>query len=172
MESGAVFSDDRVYRYFLYRRWNVYLPVVNFIGLNPSTADEEQDDPTIRRCIAFARDWGYGAVWMTNLYAFRSTDPKVLRWMRLEEANGSENDHHLARRGNAADLVIVAWGAHGLQRRNRARDVLRLLYGKTLHCLRVTKGGHPSHPLYLPKNLTPTLYRGSSNVVSQDVGHA
>ena len=71
-------SDDRRYRYELSRIWDAALPPVLFVGMNPSTADEEQDDPTIRRCIRFARDWGYGGLLMGNLYALRATDPQEL----------------------------------------------------------------------------------------------
>lgn len=82
-----------------------------FVGLNPSTADELLDDPTIRRCVAFARSWGYGALCMTNLFAFRATDPDVMK--SADDPVGPENDQHLQDLANGASVVIAAWGVHG-----------------------------------------------------------
>lgn len=125
-----------------------------FIGLNPSTADETLDDPTIRRCIAFAKAWGYGGLCMANLFAFRATDPAV---MKAHPAPiGPENDMKLTMLAVDAGIVIAAWGAHGTHL-GRGERVKHALAAK-LHYLRLTKDGHPGHPLYLPKTLTPQLW--------------
>ena len=91
IKSDASFSKDRIHRYTLYRVWNEELPKVLFIGLNPSTATETKNDPTIRRCMGYAKDWGYGSYIMGNIFAFRSTDPKNLR--KTHDPIGSETDH-------------------------------------------------------------------------------
>jgi hypothetical protein len=160
--TGAVFSEDRTWRYSLYRRWDHSLPYVNFIGLNPSTADEEKDDATIRRVINYARAWGFGALVMTNLYAYRSTDPRVLRWLRLDEAVGPENDTWLLHEATYAGLIILGWGNTGLHH-HRGRDVIRLLNGLPLHYIQRNKDGSPAHPLYLSKALTPLPWPGKES---------
>lgn len=123
-----------------------------FVGLNPSTADETRDDPTIRRCMAFAKAWGYGGLCMTNLFSFRATDPKDMK--AAADPVGPENDAHLLALAEGAGVIIAAWGANGTHK-GRDKDVRKLL--PTLYCLAMTKGGHPGHPLYLPKILTPQL---------------
>lgn len=141
--SGAAFSACGRYRYALWRRWGAG-PGVAFIGLNPSTADHEMDDPTIRRCIGFARQWGFGSVSVFNLFAFRATKPDELR---LAEAPvGPENDRWLRNAGSVERLVVAAWGVHG-SHRGRDRRARALL--PDLSCLGITQGGHPRHPLYL-----------------------
>lgn len=151
----CAFSEDRRYRYVLWRRWggprSRYLMV---IGLNPSTADETNDDPTIRRCIGFAKAWGFDALCMANLFAFRATDPAVMK----AEADpiGPEGSIWLTRLAHGADMVLAAWGAHG-PHAGRAEIVYRMLTGAgyPLHALGFTKDGHPRHPLYMPKSAVP-----------------
>lgn len=128
--------------------------MVMFIGLNPSTADETLDDPTIRRCIGYAKDWGYGGLLMTNIFAYRSTDPRGL--LTVEDPIGPDNDKALLKCFLEVDLAIAAWGVHGtlVERDKRVRELLA-----PLHYLRLTKAGHPAHPLYLPKALKPMLWR-------------
>lgn len=121
-----------------------------FIGLNPSTADETQDDPTIRRCIAFAKAWGYAALCMTNLFAFRATDPKDM--MAATDPVGEDNDAHLLAMAEKAGVIVAAWGVNGTYK-GRDAKVRKLI--PMLHCLSLTKHNHPAHPLYLPKTLTP-----------------
>ncbi len=143
---GAIFSPDRCYRYALWRRWDQNAPYALFIGLNPSTADEREDDPTIRRCKRFAADWGYGAVYMANLFALRATDPKNM--LVHPEPVGIDNDvtlHDLAR---GAGVIVCAWGAHG-GHMQRDQHVKGLLAAYELKCLGVTKAGKPRHPLYI-----------------------
>jgi hypothetical protein len=129
--------------------------VVTFIGLNPSTADASSDDPTIRRCIRFARDWGYGSLWMVNLFAFRATQP--IRLLEVADPIGSENDLWLDKAVNSAQLVIAAWGNHGALL-NRASLVRERFHGK-LNALTVTGRGMPGHPLYLRADSIPFAYR-------------
>jgi hypothetical protein len=148
---SAALSDDGQYRYFLSRCWNSSGRKIAFIGLNPSTADATNDDPTIRRCIRFARDWGGGSVWMVNLFAFRSTQPAALR--SATDPIGPENDAWLERAIDAADIVIAAWGNHGhLLGRS---DCVANRYRGRLHALAVTKNGMPGHPLYVRADTHP-----------------
>lgn len=152
MERSATLSPCRTYRYALWRRWDSG-PYAMFIGLNPSTADETQDDPTIRRCVGFAKAWGYSALCMTNLFAWRATNPADMK--SAAEPIGWENDQVLQRLASDAGIVIAAWGAHGVFKQ-RDEVVKRAL--PSLHYLRLTKGGHPGHPLYLPADLQPRAW--------------
>lgn len=149
------FSDCRKYRYTLWREWLMEGGLhdqryVQFIGLNPSTADETQDDPTIRRCKAFAASWGFGHMCMTNLFAWRDTDPEKMKL--TTEPIGIENDKWLIEISKDASLVIAAWGKHGkhLYRASKVKQII-----PNLNCLRTNKDGSPEHPLYLPANLKP-----------------
>jgi hypothetical protein len=125
-----------------------------FIGLNPSTADETKDDPTIRRCVQFAKDWGYEAVCMTNLFAFRATDPKAM--LAEPDPVGQDNDRWLLECASGAEIVVAAWGANG-GHMGRGDAVRGMFEG--LQKLRLTKGGFPQHPLYLPASLCPTEWK-------------
>lgn len=154
MQRSARLSTDRRYRYELWRRWGAG-PFCMFIGLNPSTADETEDDPTIRRCVAFARSWGYDGLCMTNLFAYRSTEPKDMKLIGTA-AVGLENDLTLDKLSRTAGVVVAAWGTHGTHLR---RDETVKLFIGGLHYLRLTKDGHPAHPLYLPADLTPQPWR-------------
>ena len=148
-DRSALFSDCRKYRYGLWRWWDTGKPPAMFIGLNPSTADETQDDPTIRRCVRFAKDWGYGGLCMANLFAFRATDPKVMK--KALDPRGPENDRWLRHFASYAGVVVFAWGAHGTYM-ERYLAVPRMI--ENGNSLGHTKKGHPSHPLYL-KASTP-----------------
>jgi hypothetical protein len=152
IDRGATFSDCRTYRYNLWRLWDEDGPKLNVIGLNPSTADENVDDPTIRRCIGFAMDWGYGGLVMTNLFAFRSTDPKGLT--AVDDPVGPKNDEFLEFWA-CAGTPLAAWGAHPMAQ-GRSLDVIRMLHYLEVECLGFTKGGAPRHPLYVPKT-TPRV---------------
>lgn len=123
------------------------------IGLNPSTADEVQDDPTVRRCIAYAKSWGYAGLCMTNLFAFRATDPQDMKAVR--DPIGPDNDRHLLDCSRQAGIVVAAWGEHGVHL-DRAAAVTQLL--GDLHYLRMNQSGQPGHPLYLPKALRPVRW--------------
>ena len=144
--SGAVFDESGVYRYLLWRKWDRSRPSVAFVLLNPSTADATADDPTIRRCIGFARGWGFGGMEVANLFAFRATTPRLLG--SAIDPVGPENDRHLRELAARAEHVVVAWGNGGALF-GRAAAVLPLFEGRELYCLGVTKAGAPRHPLYV-----------------------
>lgn len=124
------------------------------IGLNPSTADETKDDPTIRRCIDFAKRWGFGALCMTNLFAWRDTKPENMR--RAAEPIGAENDRWLQECASGAGLVLAAWGKNG-SHQGRAVQVAKFV--PDLHALRVNSDGSPEHPLYVPSHIVPQPFR-------------
>jgi hypothetical protein len=128
-----------------------------FIGLNPSTADATADDPTVRRCVGFAKTWGFGGVDVVNLFAFRATEPRVLR--RAADPTGTENDAHLLEVAATAGRVVAAWGIHGSYR-GRDEAVLGLLRaaGVKVSCLSHTQAGHPRHPLYAKGSLRPRTF--------------
>ena len=149
----AEFSSCRRYRYALSRIWSSKTPYALFIGLNPSTADELADDPTIRRCMRFAKNWGYGGLVMANLFAFRATEPRIM--LSAVDPIGSENDRWLKHLAKNAGIVIAAWGAHG-GFMERDRQVAAMF--PDLQCLGLTGKGYPRHPLYLPGNSQPQPY--------------
>ena len=142
----AVLSPCGKYRYRLGRMWGrVIDPTVLFVMLNPSTADGTQDDPTIRRCVGFAKTWGFGHLLVGNMFAYRSTDPKALRALTVDEATGPENDAHLEHMASIAHKIVCAWGAPG---GTRFPAPLRK-HADKLFCLGMTKLGFPRHPLRL-----------------------
>jgi hypothetical protein len=136
---------DGPYRYILGRAWGPEENPVLWVMLNPSTADAEKDDPTIRRCISFSKAWGHGALVVVNLYALRSTDPRAL--LAHPSAVGPSNDAHILAEVLRAGLVVAAWGAHPAVA-FRAPIVSEIL-GRSAVCLGHTAAGHPRHPLYV-----------------------
>ena len=154
ISTGACITSHGTYRYALWRIWDEFLPTVAFIGLNPSTADETEDDPTIRRCVNYAKTWSYGGIYMLNLFAFRATEPKVMK--AATDPVGPSNDTNILKYAKKCDKVIAAWGTNGTLN-NRNIDVETGLgsHGIKLWCLKKTAGGHPNHPLYLKKDLKP-----------------
>lgn len=159
--AGARFTPDRRWRTLLWRCWDACGPIANFIMLNPSTADEVRLDPSCARARNYAERWGYGALLVTNLFAWRSTDPSVLA--RVKDPVGEGNDAAIVRAAQRAQLVVCAWGNHGalLGRSVQVRRRLRGA-GVGLHVLRVTGCGEPAHPLYLPGRLRPLRWISSS----------
>ena len=150
MVRAARISDCGRYRYVLMRRWNEDGPMLPFLMLNPSTADALVDDPTIRRCIGFARREGFGAIHVLNLYAWRATKPADC--FAAPDPVGPQNDAYLTMEFQAAVTgmhpVVAAWGAHA--RPDRVAAVRALAPAALdLRCLGVTKDGHPRHPLYV-----------------------
>ena len=152
----ATLSPCRRYRYNLWRAWGKRENYVMFVGLNPSTADETADDPTIRRCVAYAKAWGYSRLCMTNLFAFRATQPADM--MNADDPIGPENDAWLRELAKGASVIVAAWGVNSSfgGRHNVVRQIL-----PSLHYLRLTKDGHPGHPLYLSKTLRPVAWGNS-----------
>lgn len=166
----ADLSEDQRYRYNLLRYWGdsqyPFTNTVAFVGLNPSTADASEDDPTIRRCREFAKSWGMSGMWMVNLFAFRATDPKAMKRDPLPV--GPRNNHTLLMICAKVDQVIVCWGNHGTHlKRNLAVTQLLTQAGITLYCLKRSKAGNPGHPLYLKADSERILFR-SGIVIEPD----
>jgi hypothetical protein len=153
-ESGATFSPCRRWRYLLWRRWDAAKPIANFLMLNPSTADEVKLDPTCARARDYAERWGFGALYVTNIFGWRATDPAEMKSQK--DPVGKGNDAAIVRAAREAALVVCAWGNHGkfLERSSRVRSLLKKNQ-INLHALRVNANGEPAHPLYLPGNLKP-----------------
>ncbi len=146
MKCDASFSADRRYRFVLTRTWGQGSNVL-FVCQNPSTADEVNDDPTVRRCIGFAKHWGYGGMILCNLFAFISRYPKDL--LAAEDPVGRGNDLVIKTARRSVPLAVAAWGAKGDWWETRTRKVLNIL--APVYCLGRTKSLQPKHPLYLPK---------------------
>jgi hypothetical protein len=155
--SGARFSRCRKWRYLLWRRWGDG-PVANFLMLNPSTADEVKLDPSCTRARNYAERWRYGALVVTNLFGWRATDPDEMKAARHPVGRG--NDAAILQAALGADVVVCAWGNHGLHRR-RSEYVITYLRkaGVKLHVLRMNGCGEPAHPLYLPGRLEPESWK-------------
>lgn len=150
--SGAVFSPCKQYRYSLWRQWDdrrwqdQNCSIVNWIMLNPSTADATKDDPTVRRCIGFSKDWGAGGCRVYNIFALRATDPKQLYVPNIDPV-GPANDRFLSDIPDG--IIVAAWGLHG-RLHNRSRAVLKMLQKHhVVFSLGFTKDNEPKHPLYL-----------------------
>jgi hypothetical protein len=150
----AISTTDERYRFNLTRAWTAGEGTVCWVMLNPSTADADQDDPTIRKCVGFSKAWGYKRLVVVNLFAWRSTDPKGLR--SAPDPIGDGNDHYIREASATADLVVCAWGANApkngpwADRAFRVRLMLLGPQGRPIFHLGLTKGGQPSHPLMLP----------------------
>ena len=158
LDTGATFSSCQTYRYALWRIWEPSAPTILFIGLNPSTADAKQNDPTIRRCISFAKRWGYGVMYVANLFSLRTPHPKHLK--AAPDPIGYETDYWLTHLSHNADCVIACWGNHGSFCH---RDQVITAMIANLYCLAITKQGQPAHPLYLPNTLIPIPFTHASN---------
>lgn len=154
VKSDARISSCERYRYWLSREWSEENPLrVCFIGLNPSTADAVNDDPTIRRCINFAKRWGYGGLYMANLFAYRTKSPKLLK--EAYAPIGLFNDQAILDVATRSKMIVCAWGNHGSYL-CRDREVIELLRDDhTLAAFGITNAGQPKHPLYLPADSDP-----------------
>ncbi len=149
--NGAKFSDCGKHRLLLWRLWDDKKPFLMFIGLNPSTANAESDDNTIRKIKAIATSNGFGGVYMTNLFTFISTDPKKLN---ITDGNHPDADFYLCTTANNAEKVICAWG--NFEVLGRDKEVRSLLFDERLYALHINKNGSPKHPLYC-KNDSPII---------------
>jgi hypothetical protein len=152
---GAIYSACQTYRYLLWISWDPSRLLCAFVMLNPSTATEKENDPTISRCERRARAWGWGGLIVANLFAFRSTDPVAL--YLHDEPVGPQNDACILAAAEAAETTICAWGKHG-DFRGRAAHVRQLLASKPLSALKLNGDGSPAHPLYLPYSLNPVSF--------------
>ncbi len=166
---GAQFDASRDNRFTLWRRWgwprpgapDVLRSHLVVIGLNPSTATEDVDDPTIRRCIGFAKAWGRDGLVMLNLFPFRATDPQAMKAATMTRETLARNDAAISAVADAVGSVLVAWGDDG-EHLGQAARVLRLLdtVDATAWCLAVNKSGHPRHPLYVRADCQPVQFTG------------
>jgi len=156
-KSGADF--DGIYRYDLFRTWDESKPMVLFVMLNPSTADEYKLDRTVNRCRIFAEAWGCGSFHVVNVFALISTDPKALD--EAKDPIGPHNDKYIKELAKKAGKVIVAWGSYKLAA-TRSEKVLKALrkHHKELYCLGTTKDGKPRHPLYVASSTQLVVYDG------------
>ncbi len=178
-EARALFDETMTYRYLLERDWHDVervpmfdgarpvsidfhgsMRTVTFVMLNPSTADALKNDRTVARCMDFAKRWGFKRLRVVNLFALRSTFPGVLK-THPEPTGGIDNDHHIIAAARESEKVIAAWGTHGVNGGRRDLAVVKLLrefghvHGDKLQALRITKDGHPEHPLYIPAATEP-----------------
>ena len=153
----AVIDGTGMYRYLLSRRW-ADGDAVAWIMLNPSTADAEIDDPTIRRCIGFSKVWGYGGLYVVNVYAYRATKPEILK--TATDPIGPDHGLHFSAALHRSALHIAAWGAC---KHAKINHVLPYLSSYVIHCLGVTADGSPRHPLYVKGDVEPQgwIYRKS-----------
>ncbi len=149
---GAIISECGLYRYHLWRVWDSTLPVMVFVMLNPSTADGTEDDPTIRRCIGFAKRDGFGGISVKNVFALRATDPRELD--SHPDPVGPDNEAHLlgARDVSLMTRLVVAWGNRRPPRHLRSayRQAATICTMRMAYCLGMNRNGDPKHPLYLP----------------------
>ena len=153
--SGAKFSECRKYRYLLWRQWDSTKAMATFLMLNPSTADEIDNDPTVERCQRRSLQMGFGGLRVVNIFGFRSTDPNGL--YREPEPIGADNDAAILEASRDAGIVICAWGKHG-ELNGRGKAVLEMLrtHGIQPHYLQLNQDGTPKHPLYVKYSVPPT----------------
>lgn len=166
-----VLSEAKIvgdYRYYLVRTWPTTvseLKSVVFIMLNPSTADGDVDDATIRKCVMFAKRWGYTAVYVVNLFAVRCTDPKMLP--TFVDPIGPDNDAWIEHFCSQDCLVVAAWGADPFAV-ERSKQVLKKLT-REVCCLGTTKSGQPKHPLYLPKSTALITFKNPFRCLNESL---
>lgn len=155
MKMEAEISECGEYRWSLTREWDHTLDKVCWIMLNPSTADAMVDDPTIRRCTAFSKQWGFGGLIVVNLFALRTTNPKELK-RSVDPVGEPQNDGYILRSVAKANSSVAAWGAHEYAR-DRAKFVMNYLNrsGALINCLGTTKDRSPKHPLYVAGKTKP-----------------
>lgn len=155
LDSSCIWDGpNNEYRYVLHRVWDKTKPKIAFIGLNPSVADERQDDNTVRKCINIARRDGFGSMIMLNAYAYRSTDPKALTTQ--SNVVGKHNDRHIAKECKNAAKIVIAWGNHATD--DRHLTLLKVLVGQQLWCFAKNNNGKPKHPLYISLKAPLSLY--------------
>lgn len=153
-----MFSECRRYRYQLTRKFGSDSKTINFLMLNPSTADDIENDPTVERCERRAERLGFDRLIVTNIFAWRDTDPGKMK--KAEYPVGPENDRWILKSASESDMIVCAWGNNGLHL-GRCNDVVNLLRGYKLFCLKET-GGQPHHPLYLSYSLEPKEWRNNA----------
>lgn len=149
MKMEAVLDHSGSYRYLLRREWDTTKPKALWIMLNPSTANHQEDDPTVKSCIQFTSKWGYGSFEVVNLFAYRSKSPSDLKSLPKEVAIGFENYSYIQDAMDRADLIVAAWGSNGkIHKRNQDDELITLFEKYQLNCLDILKNGDPRHPLF------------------------
>ena len=165
--SGALFNgESHKFRYALWRIWDRTKQTLLFIGLNPSTANDIKDDPTIRRLVNFAKSWGYGGLYAGNLFSIVSANPDVLFLSSSTEQPDRPNDMAIKQMCDLTSTRLVGWGEWGKNAGKRPDTVLALL-GEPVFCLKVNQSGEPCHPLYLPKDTKLIRYKHCSQEVME-----
>jgi len=160
MTALATWSPCKRYRYTLRRQGlqgmlDPGFAAIGFLLLNPSTATEKKNDPTIRKCIGFATRWGFAELVIVNVYAFCSTDPAGL-WT-VDDPVGPENDAAIAEVAGQVEKLVCGWGKHA--RSERIERVAELLVGREVFALAVNRDGSPQHPLYIPDSTELQRYK-------------
>lgn len=157
IESSAIISDCLNYRFLLTRKWetnlfNEFSGDICFIMLNPSTADSNIDDPTLRRCINFSKNWGFSTLRIVNLFAYRASNPDILK--KINNPIGEHNDNYIINAATNSNKTIIAWGNNG-NLFDRANSVLELLSEKKINsfAIQLTNSNQPKHPLYIKKDI-------------------
>jgi len=160
METFAIMSHDEKRRYSLSRVWEHKAKMVNFICLNPSTADAKNDDATVKKLIKFAKAWGCGGIKITNLFSVRSTNPDTIRYFPFK--TDLDNNTYIESAAHTCDMIVFAWGNHGglqgleMIRRFDSGDLKRYRY--KCYFLKKNKSGVPAHPLYLKDSTRPQRF--------------
>ncbi|MEM7617059.1 MAG: DUF1643 domain-containing protein [Pseudomonadota bacterium] len=154
----ATFSSCKKYRYILARTFATGTGIINFIMLNPSTATEQYNDPTVARCENRSISMGYKQMIVTNIFAYRATDPKLL--LKISDPIGADNDKAIIDSAQKSNKIICAWGEYGklLNRGDHVRQLLKLNSNNNIYCLKLNKSGEPAHPLYLSNKLVAKEY--------------
>lgn len=161
LQKGAEFSDCGKYRFSLWRIWDETKPFIMFIGLNPSTANADTDDHTITTVRRFAKDWGYGGVFMLNCFPFISTDPKRLEGLFLNDIYMRVNEDRLKWAGAKCSEIVFAWGSFKVVR-EQGIDARMWWMFPTAKALKINADGSPHHPLRLPSRTQLVKYQYSS----------
>ena len=157
IHSEATFSDCMNYRYQLLRVWDESLPKIMWLMLNPSTADETKNDPTLQRCENRSRDYGFGGFYVCNIFAYRATDPRDMK----AQGNpiGFDNLTYILSTAAQSQKIVCGWGSHGTHKQQGFRVMASVRQCHDLYALRLTAKGEPSHPLYLPYDSKPFLWQ-------------
>lgn len=162
-DGKASFSRCGNYRYSLKREWDIETKKLTFVGLNPSTADANTNDPTIRRCIGLTKQWGYGGFEIVNLFAYRTPTPQMLK--KARDPVGPRNSYYLRRALRDSSMVVLIWGNHGSMF-DQDEAMLKRLEGQQCYCVGQTTCGAPRHPLYVKNGTKLQVFNQISHEVS------
>lgn len=155
--SGIILDGLGIYRYSLWRVWDIEKPTLCWILLNPSTADENKLDPTLKRCKVYSETWGYGGFTVVNIFGLRATDPRKL--FQSKDPVGSSNNYHILKECLKNSKIIGGWGNRILKFKARLKEIDKILSTEEIYSLKLTNLSQPAHPLYLRGDLRPVLYK-------------